>query len=121
MEACLMKFPSILKVPSLTRLLQGAAAGAVATMIVGFSWGGWSVESTAAKRADDASRTAVVAALAPICVDRFQHSADAANNFVELKKVSTYMQGSFVENAGWATSPGSDKAKSAVAPACVPI
>ena len=35
---------------------------------------------------------AVVAVLAPICVDRFQRSADATNNFIELKKVSTYMQ-----------------------------
>ena len=103
---------------SFKRLAQGAAVGAVATMIIGFSWGGWSVESTAAKRADEASRTAVVAALAPICVDRFQHSADATNNFVELKKVSTYMQGSFVEKGGWATSPGSDKVNSAVAQAC---
>jgi hypothetical protein len=32
--------------------------------------------------------------------------------------VSTYMQGSFVEKGGWATSPGSDKANSAVAQAC---
>jgi hypothetical protein len=76
---------------SFKRLVQGAAVGAVATMIIGFTWGGWSIESTAAKRADDASRTAVVAILAPICVDRFQHSADATNNFIELKKVSTYM------------------------------
>jgi hypothetical protein len=103
---------------SFKRLVQGAAVGAIATMIIGFSWGGWSVESTAAKRADEASRTAVVAALAPICVDKFQHSADATNNFIELKKVSTYMQGSFVEKSGWATSPGSDKANSAVAQAC---
>jgi hypothetical protein len=28
---------------SLKRLLQGAAAGAVATMFVGFYWGGWSL------------------------------------------------------------------------------
>jgi len=33
-------------------------------------------------------------------------------------KVSTYMQGSFVEKGGWATSPGSDEANSAVAQAC---
>jgi hypothetical protein len=51
----------------------------------------------------------MLAVLAPICVDKFQHSADATNNFVELKKVSTYMQGSFVEKGGWATSPGSKK------------
>jgi hypothetical protein len=118
MEGCPMQVPSILQGPSLTRLLQGAAVGAVATMIVGFNWGGWSLESTATKRVDEASRAAVVAVLAPICVDKFQHSADVTNNFVELKKVSTYMQGSFVEKGGWATSPGSDKANSAVASAC---
>ncbi|HEY3030415.1 MAG TPA: hypothetical protein VGJ68_09565 [Bradyrhizobium sp.] len=118
MEGQIMPLASMLQSDSFKRLAQGAAVGAVATMIIGFSWGGWSVESTAAKRADEASRTAVVAALAPICVDRFQHSADAANNFIELKKVSTYMQGSFVEKGGWATSPGSDKANSAVAQAC---
>jgi hypothetical protein len=117
-EGQIMPLLSILQDHSFKRLVQGAAVGAVATMIIGFNWGGWSVESTAAKRADEASRTAVVAVLAPICVDRFQHSADATNNFIELKKVSTYMQGSFVEKGGWATSPGSDKANSAVAQAC---
>jgi hypothetical protein len=35
-----MQIPSILQGESLKRLLQGAAAGAVATMVVGFSWGG---------------------------------------------------------------------------------
>ena len=105
---------SLLQDQSFKRLIQGAAAGAIVTMIVGFSWGGWSLESTA----KEASRSAVVAVLAPICVDKFQHSADATNNFVELKKVSSYMQGSFVEKGGWATLPGTDKANFAVAQAC---
>jgi hypothetical protein len=113
-----MPLLSILQDQSSKRLIQGAAVGAIVTVIVGFSWGGWSLEGTTAKRADEASRKAVVAVLAPICVDKFQHSADATNNFLELKKVSSYMQGDFVEKGGWATSPGSDKADSAVAQAC---
>lgn len=36
-----MNLPPILEGESLTRLMQGAAAGAVVAMIVGFSWGGW--------------------------------------------------------------------------------
>jgi hypothetical protein len=114
----LMPLPLILQDDTIKRLVQGAAAGAVVTMIVGFNWGGWSLESTTAKRADEASRSAVVAVLAPICVDKFQHSADATSNFAELKKVSSYMQGSSVEKGGWATSPGTEKANSAVAQAC---
>ena len=35
-----MQVPSILQGKSLMRLLQGAAVGAVATMIIGFNWGG---------------------------------------------------------------------------------
>ena len=60
-----MQLPSILQGESLTRLLQGAAAGAVATMFVGFYWGGWSLRSTADKMAKERSELAVVAALAP--------------------------------------------------------
>jgi hypothetical protein len=59
-----------------------------------------------------------VAALAPICVDKFRHSADAKANLIELMKVSSWQQGSFVEKGGWATLPGSDPANSAVAQAC---
>ena len=34
-----MKFPEWLEGESLTRLLQGVALGAAATMIIGFNWG----------------------------------------------------------------------------------
>ena len=57
-----MQLPSILQGESLTHLLQGAAAGAVATMFVGFYWGGWSLGSTADKMAKERSDLAVVSA-----------------------------------------------------------
>jgi hypothetical protein len=50
-----MQMPPILQGESLTRLLQGAAVGAVATMIVGFNWGGWLLGSTADKMAKEQS------------------------------------------------------------------
>ena len=61
----------------LKRLLQGAALGAFATLGVGFSWGGFMLGSTAKTLADSTASSAVVAAIAPICVDQFQRSADA--------------------------------------------
>ena len=67
-----MQIPSILQGESLTRLLQGAAVGAVATIVVGFYWGGWSLGSTADKMAKEQSDLAVVAALAPVCADKFR-------------------------------------------------
>jgi len=48
-----MQVRSMLQGESLKRLQQGAAAGAVATMIVGFSWGGGSLGSTADKTAKE--------------------------------------------------------------------
>ena len=113
-----MEMPAILRGDSLTRLLQGAAAGAVVTLIVGFNWGGWVTGGTAKEMVQRSTTSAVVSALSPICVDKFQHSAEAAVNMVELKKVSSYQQGSFIEKGGWATLPGSDRADSAVACAC---
>lgn len=65
-----MELPSFLQGDSLKRLLQGAAAGAVAAVIVGFNWGGWTLGSTVEKVAKERADTAVITALAPICVDR---------------------------------------------------
>jgi hypothetical protein len=113
-----MQVLSILQGESLTRLLQGIAIGAVATMAVGFYWGGWVTGGTAKEMVQKSASSAVVAALAPICVDKFQHAADAAGNMVELKKISSWQQGSFVEKGGWATMPGATSPDSAVARVC---
>jgi hypothetical protein len=113
-----MAMPAILQGDSLKRLLQGAALGAIATLIIGFYWGGWVTGGSAAEMTQRSTRSAVVAALSPICVDKFQRSAEAATNLTELKKVSSYQQGTFIEKGGWATLPGSDNANSAVAEAC---
>jgi hypothetical protein len=113
-----MEMPAILRGDSLKRLLQGAAAGAVATLIVGFYWGGWVTGGTAKNMVERSTASAVVTALSPICVDKFQRSAEAATDMAELKKVSSYQQGSFIEKGGWATFPGNESANAAVARAC---
>jgi hypothetical protein len=48
-----MQVPSILRGESRTRLLQGIVIGAVASMVIGFSWGGWVTGGTAIKLADE--------------------------------------------------------------------
>jgi hypothetical protein len=113
-----MALPAILQGDSLTRLVQGAVAGAIATLVVGFNWGGWVTGGTAKEMAQKGVSTALVSALSPICVDKFQHSADAASNLVEFKKVSSWQQGSFIEKGGWATMAGAEPANAAVAQAC---
>jgi hypothetical protein len=88
-------------------------------MIVGFSWGGWTLGSSVEKVAKERADTAVLAALAPICVDQFRQAANASANLTELKKISfAWDRETFIEKGGWATMPGSEKADSAVAKAC---
>jgi hypothetical protein len=113
-----MEMPAILRGDSVTRLLQGAAAGVVATLVIGFYWGGWVTGGTAKEMVQRSTSSAVVTTLSPICVDKFQQSAGATANMAELKKVSAYQQGSFIEKGGWATLPGNENANSAVARAC---
>ena len=100
-------------------VLWGAAAGAIALAIVGFSWGGWMTGGAAETLATNRAATAVVVALTPICVDRFRQAADASANLVEMKKATyAWDQSKFVEKGGWATMPGSTAPNSAVAKAC---
>ena len=106
---------------SLKRLLQGAALGVAATLAVGFGWGGWMLGSTAKTLADSTANSAVVAAMAPICVDQFQRSADAANNLTALQKTSSWEQAAYVEKGGWAIMPGSKAVDSGVPQACAAI
>jgi len=113
-----MELPAILQGDSLTRLLQGAAVGAAATLLIGFNWGGWVTGGTAKEMAQKGVSSALVSVLSPICVEKFQHSADAGANLVEFKKVSSWQQGSFIEKGGWATMPGGESANAAVAQAC---
>ncbi len=78
-----------------------------------------SESATANKMAEKSAITGGIAALASICVDKFQHASGAAANLAELRKVSSsWEQRDFVEKGGWATLPGNDQANSAVAQAC---
>lgn len=97
----------------------GVVIGAVALMIVGFSWGGWVLESTAQSRARDQAKAAVVAILTPICVEKFMAQPEATMQLAELQKTAVWQQKQFVEKGGWATTPGSPTPNSAVASACL--
>jgi len=103
--------------------LWGIAGGAVVMAIVGFTWGGWVTGGKAELAATQRANTAVVAALAPICVERFKGAPDMAVNLVALRTADSWSQGEFVEKGGWATLPGSSAPDqvAAVARACASL
>lgn len=92
--------------------------GAAAISVLGFSSFGWTLASTAERMAQERGQTAVVAVLAPICVEKFQHQADASAKLVEFNKVPSWDRRSIIEKGGWATMPGNDGPNSAVVTAC---
>ena len=112
-----MQLPPILKGESLTRLVQGAAAGAIATLVLGFYWGGWTLGSTAEARIKTAEQASVVRVLAPICADKFQHATEAPANLKALKAADSWKRDDMIVKAGWATFPGSEPDRQ-VAAAC---
>jgi hypothetical protein len=112
-----VELPSILQGESLTRLLQGAAVGAVATMFVGFYWGGWSLGSTADKMAKERSDLAVVAALAPVCAEKFRALPDAEAKKVALSKVDSWKRRDEFPKE-FVTLPGESYPSSALVEAC---
>jgi hypothetical protein len=112
-----MQVPSILQGESPKRLLQGAVVGAIATIFIGFNWGGWSLESTADKMASEQSKLAVVAALAPVCADKFRAQPDAAAKTVALSKAEPWNRAEEFPKE-LVTLPGETNPSSALVDAC---
>ncbi len=92
----------------------GAIGGAVAAMIVGFSWGGWVTGGTAGQMATTSAQNASVLALTPLCVAKGEGQAE---QLAALKKESTWSRSDFVTKAGWVANVN-EKYRSAVATAC---
>jgi hypothetical protein len=98
--------------------LYGAAVGALALAVIGFSWGGWVTDGKARQLAADQSRTDVVAALSLICVDQSTRDPQLVERVAALKTASSWTRGDLVMKNGWATMPGTTEANRQVAVSC---
>jgi hypothetical protein len=116
-----MQLPSMLQGDSRVRLIQGAVTGSVLTMIVGFGFAGWQMQSNAERRADVRVDKAVIDVLTPICVDKFRRAADVKATTVALNATDSWHRDTFLEKGGWATFPGSKEPNAGVAEACARI
>jgi hypothetical protein len=80
----------------------------VATIVIGFSWGGWVTGGTATQMATDAAAGANAQMAAADCIIRFKDGPDATAELAALKKTdSSYEQSDLIQKEGWATMPGS--------------
>ncbi len=102
----------------MTPALWGAAAGALGTVIVGFTLGGWVTGSKAEVVAQNRASNAVIAALAPICVENYRKSPDSQVQLTALKALDAWKRAGFVEERGWAKMPGAERTNSPMAAEC---
>jgi hypothetical protein len=91
------------------------------TMLVGFTWGGWVTGSTAQRTATTMANSAVVQRLTSICVAQFQLDPAKDQKLIDLKAASSYQQGTYVKEQGWATMPGDEQSDTKVATECAKV
>ena len=103
--------------PSKGLLFWAAAAGAIATIVVGSlgRLGDRRQRQAMAEAAAAGSRDTLVAA---VCVDRFQAGGDAQAQMAALRLLQGYSRSSFIEKGGWATMPDKAKPTSTAARLC---
>jgi hypothetical protein len=90
----------------------------VITLVLGFTKGGWTTNSTATHMATTSAQSAVVARLAPICVAQFNADAQRTVKLEELKAASSSQRSKYVMEQGWATMPGETAPDKKVAGEC---
>jgi hypothetical protein len=93
--------------PSKTALFWSCAGCIAATMIVGFTWGGWVTGGSAEEMVTDGADQARAEVAAAVCVQEFMQAADAGVQLASLKQItSSWGREDFVEDGGWAMIAG---------------
>ncbi len=99
--------------------LYGAAIGAIAISILGFSWGGWVTGGSADKMANDMARHEVTTAMVPVCLDLASRDPARDAKLATIRSAASYNRRSKLMDAGWATVPGSETPDRDLAEACI--
>lgn len=95
--------------PTKKFLFWACVASVALTVLVGFKWGGWVTGGTARAMAESAADEARIRLAVVSCVERFGEGADVGVRLAKLKETDSWMRGSFMEEAGWATPVGAEE------------
>ena len=99
--------------------LLGAAIGAGAAAMVGFTFGGWQTAAGSASRSAVAARVAVTEALVPVCLQQANRDPSREARIALLRQASLSTRPDLMMDTGWATMPGSQAADRDLAQACL--
>jgi hypothetical protein len=87
--------------PSKTATFWSCVGCVIATLVIGFTWGGWVTGGTAQAMAAEAASSAKAELVASVCVNRFMASPDAKAQLATLKETSSWERDDFLEKGGW--------------------
>lgn len=106
--------------PSWTKpAILGGVVGAICLGVVGFAGAGWMTASKAKAMSSDRAAAEVITALLPICLHQAEADPKYETRLTSLKaKQQAFQQSQSVDDWGWATMPGADRASSNLARAC---
>jgi len=93
---------------SKTMIFWSCAGCVVATLILGFTWGGWMTAASARKAVVQASYDARADMAAAICVQRFGASPDRVANLATLKGTDTWKRDEYIVKGGWLKIDGQE-------------
>lgn len=97
----------------------GAVGGMIALSIVGFSWGGWETGRSSAKRAAMETKSAMIAAMVPVCLDKSTRDPSREARLALLAQAGSSSRRELMMDTGWATMPGSQEPDRDIAQACL--
>ena len=89
--------------PTKTVWAWSCVGAAVATIVVGFTLGGWVTGGHAREMAQEGAQDARAELAASVCVNRFLDAPDARVNFAALQEESSFSQDDYLEDGGWTT------------------
>lgn len=108
--------------PSKAVLVWACVGSVAATLVLGFTWGGWVTGGTAKQMAEEAGASSRYELASVICVEKFLDAGDAPAQLATFQAIkSSYKQRQFIEDGGWAVMPSKDKAARQSADLCAKV
>ena len=104
--------------PSKAALSWCCVLSIVATIAVGFIWGGWVTDGTATAMANRAAQDASAKLTADICAAQFNRDPNAAVQLAALNRLDSWSRADFITKGGWANLPGLKEPVSGAADLC---
>ncbi|PWG64649.1 hypothetical protein [Sediminicurvatus halobius] len=104
--------------PSKPQWFWSMAGTAAATVVLGFTLGGWVTGGTAAEMTQRAADDARDTLLASVCVERFTSADNLAARLTELEAETSWKRHRLIADQGWLAVDGTDIQLSGAARLC---